>query len=139
MSIYRLTHVRDRFASRLNRVLAFQQRKQVQVASVLNVSRAAVSAWCAGDALPTPDNLEKLAEWLGVTTEYLLGLDRADTELRQDSRAADYLTVYHELMELEAIDPDERRRRLEDIAEFIRYVKNRRKPSEPPDAETDGL
>lgn len=45
---------------------------QIQVAELLGVSRQAISRWEQGAALPTTDNLLKLAELYGVSVEALL-------------------------------------------------------------------
>lgn len=46
---------------------------QVQLANALHVTQATVSRWESGEVVPTTDYLEQLAEFFGVTTDYLLG------------------------------------------------------------------
>jgi len=46
---------------------------QKELADLMGVSAAAVSQWESGGKRPQKANLAKLAEVLGVSTEYLLG------------------------------------------------------------------
>jgi len=47
---------------------------QEQLAEMLNVSRQAVSKWELGESLPEVDNIVRLSEIFGVSTDYLLKL-----------------------------------------------------------------
>ena len=47
--------------------------KLTVAAKMLSVSQPTLSSWEAGRKSPTIDNLEKMAELYGVTTDYLLG------------------------------------------------------------------
>lgn len=49
---------------------------QVQVAERLHISKAMISSYETGIRLPSYDVLIKFAKLFGVTTDYLLGLDR---------------------------------------------------------------
>lgn len=67
-----------KFASRLREIMengingkgGFTQE---EIAEVMGVKRQAVSQYCNGVTVPTIDKLEKLADYLKVTTDYLLG------------------------------------------------------------------
>lgn len=47
--------------------------KQYEVARRLGISQSSVSAWEKGEAYPAAENLIKLADILGTTTDALLG------------------------------------------------------------------
>lgn len=53
--------------------------KLTAAARLLGVSQPTLSSWEAGRKSPTLDNLEKMAELYGVTTDYLLGREKAET------------------------------------------------------------
>lgn len=48
---------------------------QVQLASVLDVSKQTISNWENNNILPSIDMLIKIANYFGVSTDYLLELD----------------------------------------------------------------
>lgn len=52
---------------------------QQNLAETLNVSRQAVSRWEVGAAVPTTDNLRVLSELYGVSVDYLLCDNAADS------------------------------------------------------------
>lgn len=56
-----------------------------KVAKSLEFSNATVTVWKKG-SYPTSDKLLKIAEFFGVSTDYLLGRSRADPELPEDER-----------------------------------------------------
>lgn len=54
---------------------------QEQVAKKLGVSRPAYTYWEKGKKRPTPDKLSNIAQFYGVTTDYLLGNEPEEDEL----------------------------------------------------------
>jgi len=50
-----------------------RQIKDYQVAKDLNLSSSRISDWRNGHRLPSVENLIKLADYFGVSTDYLLG------------------------------------------------------------------
>lgn len=59
-------------AERLLELRKKNGKSQEEVGDLLAVSRQAVSKWESGTALPDTDNIVRLAELYGVTTDYLL-------------------------------------------------------------------
>lgn len=51
--------------------------RQYELAALLGVKQASVSAWENGNAYPTAENLLKLAAILHTTTDAILGRDSA--------------------------------------------------------------
>lgn len=49
--------------------------EQKEIASVLSVSQPTVSDWETGRKMPSSKNTERLADFFGVTVDYLLGRD----------------------------------------------------------------
>ncbi len=52
---------------------------QADLSEILHVSRQAVSRWEVGGAVPTTDNLKALSELYGVSVDYLLSDNTADS------------------------------------------------------------
>ena len=119
---------KDDFAARLRNVIQFRQTSQAAVARALGVKRASVNAWCSGVAIPKRGNLEALARVLEVDEGYLLGRDSG--ELAQLLGSAEFLRVHDELKGLATISEAQRAESLLEIAEFIRFVRNRKPAGE---------
>lgn len=60
---------------RLRLVREAKKLRQKDVAEVIGVSQVAYSYYETGFRKPDPETLSKLAEYFGVTTDYLLGID----------------------------------------------------------------
>lgn len=111
------------FGTALRRALGFRELSQSDISRGLDVSRATVSAWCAGTSMPSSENLNRLAELLEVRPSYLLSAPEAAGLL---FRSPEYMRVYQELRELDQGDPEERKDQLDDVAEYIRFIRNRK-------------
>lgn len=57
---------RQIFANNLKRMLKLRGHDQVDLAAYMNVSSSTASDWCTGKKYPRVDNVQKLADWLGV-------------------------------------------------------------------------
>lgn len=55
---------------------------QVELSKILNVQQTTVSKWEVGRAVPDYPTLSKIAEFYGVTTDYLLGLENKSGETK---------------------------------------------------------
>jgi len=51
---------------------------QVQVSKRLNITKSAVNAWETGSSTPSLTCIIKLSQMLGVSTDYLLGVDERE-------------------------------------------------------------
>lgn len=60
------------FAHNLNRFLEINGKNQADIATLLNVSQAAVSNWCKGIKMPRMDKVQALADYFGVNKSDLL-------------------------------------------------------------------
>lgn len=60
------------FARNLNRFLEINGKNQADIATLLNVSQAAVSNWCKGIKMPRMDKVQALADYFGVNKSDLL-------------------------------------------------------------------
>lgn len=64
------------FDERLKELRNAQNLNQVQLGNILGVSKQCISNWENNNIQPSIDMLVKIAEYFGVTTDYLLGLDK---------------------------------------------------------------
>lgn len=60
--------------NRINTALALREKKQKELAEVLNVKDNVVSYWCSGTRIPNTEQIIKIGKYLNVSTDYLLGL-----------------------------------------------------------------
>lgn len=60
------------FARNLNRFLKINGKNQADIATLLNISQAAVSNWCKGIKMPRMDKVQALADYFGVNKSDLL-------------------------------------------------------------------
>lgn len=67
-------------AERLRVELARRRMTQQQLADRLGYTQTAVSYWCSGARRPSIDDLCRLADEFGVSTDYLLGRVASDQE-----------------------------------------------------------
>lgn len=113
-----------RFAGRLSTVLALQKRTQSDLASGIEVSRATVSGWCGGKIAPTTEKLQRISRFLGVSTDYLLGIEEP-TPI-----SAEFMNVHSELANIRHLTEVERKERLNEVNEFLTYLKHRTRRSD---------
>lgn len=67
-------HYNDPFPTRLRGLIEEKGVTQVALASLLGISRQSFSAYCDGSTQPNIEKTIKLAEYFGVTVDYLYGL-----------------------------------------------------------------
>ena len=54
--------------------------KQSEVANKLNIAQSTVSMWETGDSFPSRMKLKEIANYFGVTTDYLLGRSHSERD-----------------------------------------------------------
>lgn len=60
--------------SRINSALAFSNKKQKELASHLGVPDNTISYFCSGKRVPNAEQIIEISKFLGVSSDYLLGL-----------------------------------------------------------------
>lgn len=63
------------FAQRLTELLAIHNLSKRALAHQLGVSAMSVSDWSTGKVQPTAENIYLVAQFFGVSSDYLLGLE----------------------------------------------------------------
>ena len=67
-----MADLRDRIAKNICELRTEMKMTQLQLAEVLNYSDKAVSKWERGEAIPDVTVLKRIADYFGVTVDYLL-------------------------------------------------------------------
>lgn len=67
--------MRNKFGERLRELLEEKNLSVNKFAAKIGVSPSAVSAWTRGVKQPTADNIIACAEFFGVSSDYILGVN----------------------------------------------------------------
>lgn len=67
------------FGERLRELRKQKKLTQKQLATLIGVKNSIISFYEVGDRIPSPEIIIKLATTLGVTSDYLLGIERAES------------------------------------------------------------
>lgn len=76
--------------SRINSALAMNNTLQKELAKQLNVKDNIVSYWCKGDRTPNTTQIIQIANYLNVSTDYLLGVTDVATTDKDLKFVCDY-------------------------------------------------
>lgn len=66
--------MRNKFAARLNELLADNEISKRSLAKKIGVSATSISDWSTGKIQPTTENIYLIAEYFQISADYLLGL-----------------------------------------------------------------
>ena len=93
---------KDIFAENLLRLMKENHCRQIDIARMLDVSKATVSAYCAGKQMPRMDKIEQLARHFGVPRSALIDDNSAPaapdrTPFVHSADSAPLLSVYNAL------------------------------------------
>lgn len=66
--------MKNKFSQRLKEILLLKNVSQNQLAKALKISMAGVNYWVNGKRQPSAENVYIVAEYFGVSSDYLLGL-----------------------------------------------------------------
>lgn len=67
--------MKNLFAQRLTELLALNNLSKRALAQKIEVSAMSISDWSTGKVQPTAENIYLIAEYFGVSSDYLLGLE----------------------------------------------------------------
>ena len=107
------------FAEILKKLRIEKGLTQTEFATQFHVSNGAVGNWESGKRQPDSNTLVKLADFFGVSVDYLLGKTDEPRTLDQQLEGIDF-ALYGEVHEL----TDEEK---QDIINFARFIKSQRK------------
>lgn len=81
---------RSPIVTRINALLAKKNISKAEFYEKCNLTSASYSNWNTGKTRPKMKNIEKIARFLGVTSEYLLYGDGAEKESAPDPKTEGY-------------------------------------------------
>ncbi len=107
---------------RLRHLRREQNLSQVEMAKIFNVHQSAVCQWEGGRANPDFEKLKKIAEYFGVTVDYLLetdtqGTKKAPTDDKGSMSNFDF-ALFDELSHLNETQK-------EDVLNFARFIRQK--------------
>lgn len=68
------------FGDKLKELRISKNLSQEELSEILEVGKSSISNWETGKATPTFDMLTKIAQYFGVTIDYLLNFGQEDTD-----------------------------------------------------------
>lgn len=70
-----MKEVKNKLSTRIRELREEKGLLQSQLATQLNFTQTTISKWELGDREPNADTIILLAQFFGVTTDYLLGIE----------------------------------------------------------------
>lgn len=90
---------RSPIVTRINALLAKKNISKAEFYEKCNLTSASYSNWNTGKTRPKMKNIEKIARFLGVTSEYLLYGDEAEKEKAPDPKTEGVSPTVQELFD----------------------------------------
>lgn len=108
---------------------------QAQLAKEFNVAQNTISQWELGLRSLDVDTVSKLADFFGVSIDYLLGRDEtaSQTQHVDDDEALEYLDELHKRPEMKTLFQVTRRATKDDIQTAITIIEALKKKEQPED------
>lgn len=104
---------------RLRRLRQEKKITQSQLGKIINVSKVSISGYETGERVPDTDNLKRLADFFGVTTDYLLG--RSDDPRLTADQEKDAFDEFKELKELiSPLSEENKKKVLQRLVDFTK-------------------
>ncbi|MDR2090633.1 MAG: helix-turn-helix domain-containing protein [Clostridiales bacterium] len=89
-----------KFGEKIKELRIEKKLLQGDIANFLNTTKQNVSRWENGHFEPSQENIIKLANFFGVTTDYLLGLENEDGTKIYENKAVQKKTAVQEKPEI---------------------------------------
>lgn len=93
-----MSNTKKQLADKLNHLLRINNLDQADLARMTGLSHTAISNYINGIAIPTSENLSKIANALNVSTDYLLGFTQYETPQFAAHNIADELHLSSEAL-----------------------------------------
>ena len=98
---------------------------QEQLGNAIGVSKMAISYFEKGKKSPGRESLKKIADYFGVTTDYLLGRSE-DPELNEEEDKVVSEEGKNILAIIESLPEDERKKAWEQLEMYVTYMHNKK-------------
>jgi len=102
----------DKFSQVIKKLRKEKGLTQQELANIVGITATGVSYWESGNAVPNTETLNKLANYFGVTINFLLGV-KDKIEMEDNSRTAILFR------KVEQVEPKEREKLLDIIDSII--------------------
>lgn len=87
--------IKRKFAENLRKYLELSDKSQADLRRYMGVSSASVSDWCNAKKMPSTPKLYKIAAWLGIDVDVLLGDKEPDDSYYLDDYSRDLVRFLH--------------------------------------------
>lgn len=112
------------FYERLKMLMEKNKVTNYRVAKDLGCSASTVATWISGDKMPSSKYLQLLSGYFGVSTDYMMGADDADTEERYEKQEVyDMLEEIRKNPELRTMFSITRNATPEQLRQYINVIK----------------
>lgn len=91
---------------RINEQLAIQEKKQKDLAQYLGVRDNIISYFCSGTRIPNTEQIKKIAEFLNVSADYLLGLLKTSSTDKDIKGINKYMGLDYEVIDNISHNPE---------------------------------
>lgn len=98
---------------------------QEQLGNAIGVSKMAISYFEKGKKSPGRESLKKIADYFGVTTDYLLGRSE-DPELNEEEDKVVSEEGKNIMSLIESLPEDERKKAWEQLEMYVTYMHNKK-------------
>jgi len=85
---------------RINEALALRNKKQKELAAILNVTDNTISYFCSGTRTPNTQQIVEISKYLDVSTDYLLGLTEYPTSDKDKAFICEYTGLSADAVEI---------------------------------------
>lgn len=112
------------FSERLRNTLIFKNISQAELAQNLGFTSAAINRWCQGVTQPDTETIVRIAKYLNVSTDFLLGNDANCSE--SENEIKEKIVLRNTLIKAGYMKSDEdlSEKELKKLMEFIKTNKN---------------
>lgn len=114
--------IKKKFSDNLRKYLELSGKTQADLRRFMNVSSAAVSDWCNAKKLPTTPRIYKIAAWLRVNADVLLGDKEPDDSYYIDDYARDLVRFLYNNPEYKTAFDATRKVKAEDLETVINVL-----------------
>lgn len=87
--------MKHKFSENLRKYLEMSGKKQADLVRYMGVSSATVSDWCNDKKMPSTPKIYKIAAWLRIDVDVLLGDKEPDDSYYMDDYARDLVRFLH--------------------------------------------
>jgi len=114
--------MKKKFSENLRKYLAMSNKTQADLCRYMGVSSATVSDWCNEKKMPASPKLYKIAAWLRVDVDVLLGDKEPDDNYYIDDYARDLARFLHQNPEYRVAFDATRKVKAEDLETVINVL-----------------